>query len=118
MPEIIKTRGNVLSIGSINAWSGEHNLLAYSVSKGAIRTLTGNLGDSLMREYGIRVNQVNPKWGLTEREKERKKEHRLAETWYEDLSAIIAPSGRILSPEEIAAAGIFFLSDEIGPVSG
>lgn len=118
LPELIKTRGSVLNIGSINAWSGEPNLLAYSVSKGALMTLTGNLGDSLMREYGVRVNQINPGWVLTEREKERKKLHGLSETWYEDLPAIIAPSGRILSPEEIAAACIFFLSDESGPVSG
>jgi NAD(P)-dependent dehydrogenase (short-subunit alcohol dehydrogenase family) len=118
LPELIKTKGCVLNIGSINAWSGEPNLLAYSVSKGAIMTLTGNLGDSLMREYGVRVNQINPGWVLTERETERKKLHGLSENWYEELPSIIAPSGRILWPEEIAAACIFWLSDESGPVSG
>ncbi len=118
LPELIKSKGCVLNIGSINAWSGEPNLLAYSVSKGAIMTLTGNLGDSLMREYGVRVNQINPGWVLTEREKERKKLHGLSDTWFEDLPSIIAPSGRILWPEEIAAACIFWLSDESGPVSG
>ncbi|MDP2042058.1 MAG: SDR family oxidoreductase [Algoriphagus sp.] len=118
LPELIKTRGSVLNIGSINAWSGEPNLLAYSVSKGAIMTLTGNLGDSLMREYGVRVNQINPGWVLTERETERKKLHGLSENWYEELPSIIAPSGRILWPAEIAAACIFWLSDESGPVSG
>jgi NAD(P)-dependent dehydrogenase (short-subunit alcohol dehydrogenase family) len=118
LPELIKTHGNVLNIGSVNAWSGEPNLLAYSVSKGAIMTLTGNLGDSLMREYGVRVNQINPGWVLTERETERKKLHGLSDTWYEGLPAIFAPSGRILKPEEIAAAAIYWLSDESGPVSG
>jgi NAD(P)-dependent dehydrogenase (short-subunit alcohol dehydrogenase family) len=118
LPELIKSKGCILNIGSINAWSGEPNLLAYSVSKGAIMTLTGNLGDSLMREYGVRVNQINPGWVLTERESERKKLHGLSDTWYEELPSIIAPSGRILRPEEIAAACIFWLSDESGPVSG
>ena len=118
LPELIKSKGCVLNIGSINAWSGEPNLLAYSVSKGAIMTLTGNLGDSLMREYGVRVNQINPGWVLTERESERKKLHGLSDTWYEELPSIIAPSGRILRPEEIAAACTFWLSDESGPVSG
>jgi len=118
LPELIKTRGNVLNIGSVNAWSGEPNLLAYSVSKGAIMTLTSNLGDSLMREYGVRVNQINPGWVLTERETERKKLHGLSDTWYEGLPKIFAPSGRILKPEEIAAAAIYWLSDECGPVSG
>ena len=118
LPELIKTHGNVLNIGSVNAWSGEPNLLAYSVSKGAIMTLTSNLGDSMMREYGVRVNQINPGWVLTERETERKKLHGLSDTWYEGLPAIFAPSGRILKPEEIAAAAIYWLSDECGPVSG
>jgi NAD(P)-dependent dehydrogenase (short-subunit alcohol dehydrogenase family) len=71
-----------------------------------------------MREYGVRVNQINPGWVLTERETERKKLHGLSENWYEELPSIIAPSGRILWPEEIAAACIFWLSDESGPVSG
>jgi NAD(P)-dependent dehydrogenase (short-subunit alcohol dehydrogenase family) len=118
LPELVKSKGSVLNIGSVNAWSGEPNLLAYSVSKGALMTLTSNLGDSLMREYGIRVNQINPGWVLTERERERKKLHGLSETWYEGLPSIFAPSGRILMPEEIAAAAIFWLSDECGPVSG
>jgi len=118
LPELTRNRGNVLNIGSVNAWSGEPNLLAYSVSKGAIMTLTSNLGDSLMREYGVRVNQINPGWVLTERETERKKLHGLSDTWYEGLPAIFAPSGRILKPEEIAAAAIYWLSDECGPVSG
>jgi NAD(P)-dependent dehydrogenase (short-subunit alcohol dehydrogenase family) len=118
LPELAKNRGCVLNIGSVNAWSGEPNLLAYSVSKGALMTLTSNLGDSLMREFGVRVNQINPGWVLTEREKERKKLHGLSETWYESLPAIFAPSGRILFPEEIAAAAIYWLSDECGPVSG
>src|SRR5688572_27204449 len=35
LPWLRKTRGSVLNIGSVNAWSGEPNLMAYSVSKGA-----------------------------------------------------------------------------------
>ncbi len=40
----------ILITGSVNAWSGEPNLMPYSVSKGALMTLTRNLGDTLMRE--------------------------------------------------------------------
>ena len=118
LPELEKNKGSVLNIGSINAWSGEPNLLAYSMSKGALMTMTRNLGDSLMRDYGVRVNQINPGWVLTEREKERKKEHGLSDTWYEALPKIFAPAGRILLPEEIAAACIYWLSEESGPISG
>ena len=118
LAQLKKTRGSVLNIGSVNAWSGEPNLLAYSVSKGALTTLTRNLGDSLFREYGIRVNQINPGWVLTEKEIIRKKEQGLAEDWYKNLPSVFAPAGRLLSPEEIAAAATLFLSEESGPVSG
>lgn len=118
LPHLIESHGAVLNIGSINAWSGEHNLLAYSISKGAIMTMTRNLGDSLFREYGVRVNQINPGWVLTEKEIERKREHGLADSWYKDLSKMYAPAGRIIWPEEIAAASIYWLADESGPISG
>lgn len=118
LPEPSKNRGAVLNIGSVNAWSGEPNLLAYSISKGGLMTMTRNLGDVLIRENGVRVNQINPGWVLTERERERKKEHGLSETWYESLPSMYAPSGRILWPEEIAAAAIYWLSEESGPISG
>jgi len=118
LPDLSKTKGNVLNIGSVNAYSGEPNLLAYSVSKGALMTMTRNLGDTLYREHGVRINQINPGWVLTEREIERKRSHGLNDDWYSELPRVYAPSGRILSPDEIAAAAIFWLSDECGPISG
>lgn len=118
LPELTKTHGSVLNIGSVNAWSGEPNLLPYSISKGALMTMTRNLGDTLMRENGVRVNQINPGWVLTENEAKRKREHGLREDWYADLPKMYAPSGRILWPEEIAAAAVYWLADESGPVSG
>jgi NAD(P)-dependent dehydrogenase (short-subunit alcohol dehydrogenase family) len=118
LPELEKNKGAVLNIGSVNAYSGEPNLLSYSISKGALMTLTRNLGDTLHRESGVRVNQINPGWVLTETERERKKQHGLAEDWYKDLPSVYAPAGRILWPEEIAAAAIYWLADESGPISG
>ena len=118
LPYLTETHGCVLNIGSVNAYSGEPNLLAYSVSKGGLMTLTRNLGDTLHRENGVRVNQINPGWVLTETERERKKQHGLSEDWYKDLPSVYAPSGRIFAPAEIAAAAIYWLADEGGPVSG
>jgi NAD(P)-dependent dehydrogenase (short-subunit alcohol dehydrogenase family) len=118
LPELRKTRGSVLNIGSVNAYSGEPNLLPYSVSKGALMTLTRNLGDTLMREDHVRVNQINPGWVLTENEAKRKQEHGLAADWYTQVPAVYAPEGRILFPAEIAAAALYFLAPESGPISG
>lgn len=118
LPYLAKTKGCVLNIGSVNAYSGEPNLLAYSVSKGGLMTMTRNLGDTLHREYGVRVNQINPGWVLTEREIQRKRDHGLSDDWYAALPRVYAPSGRIFLPEEIAAFAICWLGDECGPVSG
>lgn len=118
LPFLKQTKGNVLNIGSVNAWSGEPNLLAYSISKGALMTLTRNLGDTLHREAGVRVNQINPGWVLTEKEITRKAEQGLPNDWYKEIPNVFAPSGRIMSPAEMAAAAVYWLSDESGPVSG
>ena len=118
LPHLTNQHGCVLNIGSVNAYSGEPNLLAYSISKGALMTLTRNLGDTLHRENGVRVNQINPGWVLTENERERKKGHGLEPDWFKDLPSVYAPSGRILLPKEIAAAAVYWLSDESGPISG
>lgn len=118
LPELRKVRGSVLNIGSVNAYSGEPNLLPYSISKGALMTLTRNLGDTLMREDSVRVNQINPGWVLTENEAKRKREHGLRDDWYADLPKVYAPAGRILWPEEIAACAAWLLAAECGPISG
>ena len=118
LPHLIKTKGSVLNIGSVNAYCGEPNLLAYSISKGALMTMSRNLGDSLFRDSGVRVNQINPGWVLTETETIRKHKQGLPADWYKSLSNMYAPAGRILASSEIAAAAVYFLADESGPVSG
>jgi NAD(P)-dependent dehydrogenase (short-subunit alcohol dehydrogenase family) len=118
LPFLSQSRGCVLNIGSVNAWSGEPNLMAYSCSKGALMTLTRNLGDTLHRENAVRVNQINPGWVLTESEAKRKLDHGLEADWFRTIPPVYAPSGRILWPSEIAAAAVYWLSDESGPVSG
>ncbi len=118
LPYLNEQHGCVLNIGSVNAHSGEPNLFAYSVSKGALMTMTRNLGDTLHRENGVRVNQINPGWVLTETEIQRKKEQGLKDDWYKDIPDVYAPAGRILEPAEIAAAAVYWLADESGPVSG
>ncbi|MFI5124508.1 MAG: SDR family NAD(P)-dependent oxidoreductase [Chitinophagales bacterium] len=118
LPQLSRNRGCVLNIGSVNAWSGEPNLFPYSVSKGALMTMTRNLGDTLHRENGVRVNQINPGWVLTETEIQRKREQGLPDDWYKEVPSVYAPAGRILWPEEIAAAAVYWLADESGPISG
>ncbi|WP_149303107.1 SDR family NAD(P)-dependent oxidoreductase [Pareuzebyella sediminis] len=118
LPYLEKNHGCVLNIGSINAWCGEPDLLAYSMSKGALMTMSRNLGDTLFRNNGVRVNQINPGWVLTENEIENKRNQGMKDDWFTELPDIFAPAQRLFAPEEIATAAVYLLSDQSGPVSG
>jgi NAD(P)-dependent dehydrogenase (short-subunit alcohol dehydrogenase family) len=109
--------GCVLNIGSINAYSGQPNLLDYSISKGAMMTMSRNLANA----HGVdrvRVNHFNVGWVLTAREYAHQIEHGMAADWPQTVSSQFAPSGRLMSPEEIATAAVYWLGDESRPVSG
>lgn len=112
-----RSRGCVLNIGSINAYTGESNLLAYSVSKGALMTLSRNLADALCYD-GVRVTHFNVGWVLTPNEYQQKRADGLPEGWPDQIEPQFAPSGRIMKPEEIAGAAVYWLSDESRPISG
>ena len=109
--------GRVLNIGSVNGYCGEGNQLAYSISKGALMTLSRNLADSLGPE-GIRVNHFNLGWVLTPNEYELKQREGLPADWPQQVPPTFAPSGRLLSPDEIAHFALMFLSDEAALISG
>jgi NAD(P)-dependent dehydrogenase (short-subunit alcohol dehydrogenase family) len=109
--------GRVLNIGSMNAYCGERNQFIYSICKGGLMTLTRNLADAYGAE-GIRVNQLNVGWTLTPNEFVLKMKEGLPEDWPMRVSRTFAPSGRLLSPEDIAWAAVYFLSDEAALING
>ena len=109
--------GRVINIGSINAYCGEPNQLPYSVSKGGLMTLTRNLADAYGTQ-GMRVNQFNVGWTLTPNEYELKMKEGLPTDWPSKVPKAFAPSGRLLSPEDVAWAAVYFLSDEAALING
>ena len=111
------TLGSIVNIGSINAWCGGNDLLVYSMSKGALMTMTRNLGDALSEE-NIRVNQLNVGWTLTDGEKAMQKSLGAPDNWYENIPLAAAPRGKLLQPHEIANHVVFWLSDLSAPVTG
>ena len=107
----------VLNIGSMNALCGEPNQLAYAVAKGGLMTMTRNLADAHGAEK-IRFNQLNLGWTVTQRELARKKTEGLSEGWENKVPKVYAPSGRLWTPEQVAAHAVHWLSDEFAPASG
>ena len=118
LPHLEKTGGAVLNIGSVNAYCGEPTLLGYSMSKGALQTMSRNLGDVLHAKHGVRVNQINPGWVITPNEIARKKEHGVTEGWENRVPRQFAPSGSIIDPKIIAAAAVYWVGDESRTISG
>jgi NAD(P)-dependent dehydrogenase (short-subunit alcohol dehydrogenase family) len=109
--------GRVVNIGSVNGYCGEASQLAYSMAKGAMITMTRNLADAHGRD-GLRVNHFNVGWTLTPNEYALKIKEGLPPDWPKKLSLTAAPSGRLLAPEDIAWATVFFLSDEAQLING
>ncbi len=107
-----RSRGCIINIGSLLAYFGFPNILAYSAAKGGMMTFTRSLADDL-KQYGIRVNQINPGWVLTEGEHHmRAVVEGLGEGWLAEAIKT-RPFGRLLSPADIANAAFFFASNEL-----
>jgi NAD(P)-dependent dehydrogenase (short-subunit alcohol dehydrogenase family) len=66
----------------------------------------------------VRVNHFNVGWVLTPNEYKQKIADGLPPDWPERVPRTKAPSGRLLKPEEIAAAAVYWIGDESYPISG
>ena len=109
--------GSIVNIGSVSGHGGQPFILAYSVSKGALATLTKSAAFSLMR-HRVRVNQVNPGWMDTEAEDAvQRRFHGAQDGWLEAAEAD-QPMGRLIKPPEVARSIVFLLSDESGMMTG
>jgi NAD(P)-dependent dehydrogenase (short-subunit alcohol dehydrogenase family) len=112
-----KIKGTIVNIISMSGHGGQSFISAYSISKGALITLTKNTAFTVMRHH-IRVN------GLTIGHMETPGEDRIMKIYHgaEDdwLKSAEAgkPFGRLLKPDEVARACGYLSSDESGMMTG
>jgi NAD(P)-dependent dehydrogenase (short-subunit alcohol dehydrogenase family) len=59
LPEIEKTRGNIVIIGSVAGWTAMPGTSAYSMSKFALRALANSVMPEL-RPFGVKVTLISP----------------------------------------------------------
>jgi len=101
--------GAILFTSSVTAHQSHENLAAYAMSKAALEMLAKNLVLELA-PFGIRINSIAPGATLTER---TTSDPDYAATW-----SRITPLGRPASPEDIAEAAAFLVSDGARHITG
>lgn len=106
----------VLNIGSLNAYVGAPNLLAYATSKGALVTMSRNLA-AAHRAEGIRVQVLNVGWTHSDGEHQLQISLGNGADWAVRAGKT-RPTGKLLDPHDIASAILFFASDEAAAFSG
>lgn len=112
-----QSRGSIVNIGSINAYTGEPRQLAYSMSKAALMTMSRNLANVLAADH-VRVTHFNVGWVITPNEYQLKMSEGLPPGWSDKPNPEDVPTGRMTQPDEIAPHAVFWLSDESRPISG
>ena len=108
--------GAIVNILSVASYCGLQNLVAYSSTKGALRTMTKNLANGL-RRHRIRVNGINLGWTDTPAEDVVQKKQGSPDDWLE-VAEQNSPFGRLLKPEDVARLCLYLLSDESGILTG
>lgn len=117
LPELKKSKGSIVNIGSKTAETGQGNTSAYAASNGGRNALTREWAVELL-PYGIRVNAVVVAECYTP----------LYETWIgtlenpeqklKEITAKIPLENRMTTTEEIANMVVFLLSEKSSHTTG
>lgn len=117
LPHLIQSKGSIVNIGSKTSVTGQGSTSGYVAAKGGVLALTREWAVELLK-YSIRVNAVIPAEVHTP----------LYDTWLKSfpnpdekrkaVTGKIPFEKRLTTPEEIAQAGVFLLSDRSSHTTG
>ncbi|XP_039269668.2 3-oxoacyl-[acyl-carrier-protein] reductase FabG-like [Styela clava] len=117
MPELVKTKGNIVNVSSICSVCQYPGVLIYNMTKSAVDQFT----KTIALEYaprGVRVNAVNPSNIWTEINRNKSGwDSETVKKFYEDR-AKVHPIGRNGTTEEVANAILFFASESSAWTTG
>ena len=108
--------GSIVNILSVASYCGLETLVAYSSTKGALRTFTKNVANA-ERKHRIRVNGINLGWTDTPAEHVVQRKQGSPEDWLE-LAEKKSPFGRLLKANDVARLCVYLLSDDSGILTG
>jgi NAD(P)-dependent dehydrogenase (short-subunit alcohol dehydrogenase family) len=112
IPYLREARGAIVYFISPAGEIGQAYAGAYGMSKAALAQLTRTLAVELAPD-GVRVNAISPGWIETPMNAELREDRMVVE-----LALATTPAGRLGSPEDIAPAVLFLVSDAAGYITG
>jgi NAD(P)-dependent dehydrogenase (short-subunit alcohol dehydrogenase family) len=115
LPELIKSRGNIINIASLAGLKGTADRAAYGASKGGVVILTRGMALDYAR-HGVRVNAICPAFVETEINRVFLAALRLSGEY--DALLKRHPLGFLGEPEDVAYAAVYLASDEARWVTG
>ena len=109
---IVRKRGKIINVCSVQSELGRPNIAPYAATKGAVKMLTKGMAIDLGK-YGIQVNGLGPGYFKTELNRALVDDAAFS-TWLSGRT----PAGRWGDVQELAGAAIFLASEASSFVSG
>ncbi|NLF12380.1 MAG: SDR family oxidoreductase, partial [Anaerolineaceae bacterium] len=106
---IAQGRGTIVNVASVDAKTRTTGNAHYAAAKAGVISFTRTLACE-MAPHGIRVNAVAPGWIATKTLKAK------SDRWKRAIEEI--PVGRLGTPEDVAEAVLFLVSDVAGYITG
>jgi NAD(P)-dependent dehydrogenase (short-subunit alcohol dehydrogenase family) len=113
VPYLRERCGSIINIASTRALMSEANTEAYSATKGGIVALTHSLAVSLGPD--VRVNCISPGWIETRNWQKKSNNH---EPIHTDEDRMQHPTGRVGTPDDIAAMVLYLAGEQAGFITG
>jgi len=105
-PALTRSRGAIVNVSSHSGFTGLGSSMAYAASKGALNTLTLALARTLAPR--VRVNAVCP--GFVDTRWTRSRMSAAAYRSFKRGIEATAPLGRMVAPEDVAEAALWFIA--------
>ncbi|MGZ5192145.1 MAG: L-fucose dehydrogenase, partial [Flavisolibacter sp.] len=117
LPELIKSKGSIVNIGSKTAETGQGGTSAYAAANGGRNALTREWAVELLK-YGIRVNAVIVAESFTPLYEKWISSLPNPEEKLKEINSKIPFENRMTTPEEIANMVAFLLSPKSSHTTG